>query len=214
MENSKVVLFDLDGVLLDTETQYTEFWQMLGEKYQPQIPNFGLIIKGQTLDQIYEKYFKDQPENQHDITEAIDQFEKGMTYHYIVGAEQFLKELRTQGYKIGIVTSSNDCKMGKVKLAHPELETLVDRIFTASSFAHSKPHPECYLTGAAYFGADPATCIVFEDSMHGLEAGLRAGMKVIGLATTYPEEAIKDKAHAVIPDFKDFTVEKMKAILR
>ena len=213
-KNRKVVLFDLDGVLLDTETQYTEFWQMLGVKFHPEIPNFGMVIKGQTLVQIYDKYFNDQPEIQKMLTEEVDRFEKGMTYNYIAGAEQFLKELRKEGYNIGIVTSSDNCKMAKVKEAHPELYTMVDHIFTANSFSHSKPHPECYLTGAAYFNASPEDCIVFEDSMHGLEAGNRAGMKVIGLATTYSAAEIEDKAKAIIPDFKDFSVEKMETILR
>ena len=54
---------------------------------------------------------------------------------------------------------------------------------------------------------------MFEDSFHGLEAGNRAGMKVIGLATTNPAKAIKDKATLVIPDFEGFTYEKMEAVL-
>ena len=56
--------------------------------------------------------------------------------------------------------------------------------------------------------------MVFEDSFHGLEAGNRAGMTVIGLATTNPEEQIRDKANAVIQDFNGFSFEKMKNMMR
>jgi beta-phosphoglucomutase-like phosphatase (HAD superfamily) len=62
--------------------------------------------------------------------------------------------------------------------------------------------------------AEIENCIVFEDSFHGIEAGNRAGMKVIGLSTTNSAEAIADKCALVIPDFTDFSVEKMKSILQ
>ena len=53
-------LFDFDGVVMDTETQYTWFWEEIGKKYDMGIPDFGRVIKGQTLTQIYEKYFADR----------------------------------------------------------------------------------------------------------------------------------------------------------
>ena len=90
---------------------------------------------------------------------------------------------------------------------------MVDHILTADMFTHSKPHPECFLLGAEIFGANIDNCVVFEDSFHGLEAGNRAGMKVIGLATTNPASAIMDKATIVIPDFVGFTYEKMIGVL-
>lgn len=50
-------LFDFDGVVMDTETQYSVFWDELGRRYHPEIKDFGCVIKGQTLTQIYDKYF-------------------------------------------------------------------------------------------------------------------------------------------------------------
>ena len=55
----KAALFDLDGVVLDTETQYSVFWGMIGKEYHPELPDFALRIKGLTLVQIYDKYFSD-----------------------------------------------------------------------------------------------------------------------------------------------------------
>ena len=95
-----------------------------------------------------------------------------------------MKELRANGVKIAIVTSSNEMKMNNAYKAHPELKQSVDRILTAEMFTRSKPDPECFLLGATVFDTVPENCVVFEDSFHGLEAGNRAGMTVIGLATT------------------------------
>ena len=50
-------LFDFDGVVMDTETQYSVFWDEQGRQYHPEIKDFGRVIKGQTLTQIYDKYF-------------------------------------------------------------------------------------------------------------------------------------------------------------
>ena len=208
-----VALFDFDGVVMDTESQYTLFWDEKGRKYHPEIPDFGHYIKGQTLTQLYERYFLHPSELQLQITRELNEFETRMQFEYSPGVVDFMKELREKGVKIAIVTSSNDKKMANAYRAHPELLTLVDEILTADRFMHSKPHPECFLMGAKVFDSDIENCIVFEDSFHGLEAGNRAGMKVIGLATTNPASAIEDKATLVIPDFVGFTYEKMMRVL-
>lgn len=212
--NSIVALFDFDGVVMDTETQYSIFWNEQGRKYHPEVPDFGRIIKGQTLAQIYDKHFAGMEEAQREITEELNVFEQNMSFDYIPGVEAFMQELRANGVKIAIVTSSNDMKMSNVYRAHPELKQNVDRILTAEMFTRSKPDPECFLLGASVFDTVPENCVVFEDSFHGLEAGNRAGMTVVGLATTNTEEQIRDKANAVIQDFNGFSFEKMKDIMR
>lgn len=213
IESSIAVLFDFDGVIMDTESQYTLFWDEKGKKHHPEIPNFGHHIKGQTLTQLYEHYFL-QPEGlQSQITRELNEFETKMEFHFIPGVVNFMKELREKGVKTAIVTSSNDKKMANAYRAHPELKDMVDYILTADMFTHSKPQPECFLLGAEKCQVPVSNCIVFEDSFHGLEAGNRAGMKVIGLATTNPASAILDKADLVISDFVGFTYEKMITVL-
>ena len=215
MDNTKCIaaLFDFDGVVMDTETQYSLFWNKIGEQYFPQIEEFGRIIKGQTLTQIYAKYFADMEKEQQDITTRLNLFEKEMAYEYIPGVVDFMKDLRAHGVKMAIVTSSNDLKMANVYKAHPELKELVDRILTAEMFTRSKPAPDCFLLGAEVFGTVPQNCVVFEDSFHGLEAGNAAGMAVVGLCTTNPKGAIADQCKLVMPDFTAFSFEKMKALL-
>ena len=209
-----VALLDFDGVVVDTEPQYSIFWNEQGRKYHPELPEFGRMIKGQTLTQIYDKYFAGMEETQQRITAELNNFEQNMLFNYIPGVASFLKELRARGVKTAIVTSSNDKKMSNAYKAHPELKESVDRILTAEMFTRSKPDPECFLMGAEIFDTVPENCVVFEDSFHGLEAGNRAGMTVIGLATTNTEEQIRDKAAAVIQDFNGFTYEKMMNIMR
>ena len=213
-EKPIAALFDFDGVVVDTEPQYTLFWDEKGKKYHPEIPNFGHHIKGQTLIQIYKQFFREPESLQDEITRQLLDYELTMHFEYIDGVVDFMKELREKGVKLAIVTSSNDAKMANAYREHPELKTMVDFIVTADRVTHSKPHPECFLLGAEMLDVEKDNCIVFEDSFHGIEAGNRAGMKVIGLATTNSAEAIADKCALVIPDFTDFTFEKMKGVLQ
>lgn len=216
MDKTKCIaaLFDFDGVVMDTETQYTVYWDEVGRQYHPELPHFGALIKGQTLTQIYDKHFAGMTEDQSKITAGLNRFERKMTFEYIAGVVDFMKDLRAHGVKIAIVTSSNELKMANVYAAHPELkEGLVDRILTAEMFTRSKPAPDSFLLGAEVFGTVPQNCVVFEDSFHGLEAGNAAGMTVIGLSTTNTAEAIKDKCKLSIHDFVGFNYEKMIALL-
>lgn len=200
----KVALFDFDGVIMDTETQYTVFWDEQGRNYLNE-EDFGRRIKGQTLTQIYEKHFSDNPEAQTEISAQLKVFENNMSYEYIPGVEAFIADLRQHGVKIAVVTSSNEEKMENVYNAHPEFKGMVDRILTGEMFARSKPAPDCFLLGMEIFDATPEQTYVFEDSFHGLQAGMTSGATVIGLATTNSREAIAEKAHHVIDDFTGMT---------
>lgn len=193
-------LFDLDGVILDTETQYTFFWNDMGEKYLHK-ENCGLILKGMSLELIYATYFGNDTAITSCITKKLNEFESSMKMEYIPGTHQFVQELKTQGLKCAVVTSSNQPKMQSVYRQHPELPFLFDCILTAELFTRSKPAPDCYLLGATVFGTIPDNCFVFEDSINGLKAGQGAQMTVIGLSTTNTKETVMPFSQLVIPDF-------------
>lgn len=216
MDETKTIaaLFDFDGVVMDTETQYSLFWKRQGEKYHPEIRNFELLIKGQTLEQLFGKYFDGKEAIQQAIREDINEFESTMVYEFVPGVTEFLEELRARQVKTAVVTSSNRLKMESVYRFHPHLKEIFDTIIIAEDFTRSKPDPECYLLGAHRFGTLPGNCFVFEDSFHGLESGRRAGMTVIALSTTNPYDAVKDKSDLVITDFNGFTCDKMIAVKR
>ena len=195
-----IVLFDFDGVIADTETQYTEFWNRIGREYLGQ-EEFGHTIKGQTLVQIFGKYFDGMDREQEEIVPQLNEFEANMSYDYIPGVYRFMQELKAAGIRSAIVTSSNDVKMTNAYKAHPELLELVDKVLTSEHFSKSKPDPECFLKGMEFLGGTPEETVVFEDSFHGIAAGRAAGAKVIGLATTNKREAIAPLCDMVIDDF-------------
>jgi len=200
-----VALFDLDGVVFDTESQYSNFWDKQGELYLHK-DNFCAEIKGQTLTQIYTKYFHDNIELQKTITIALYDFEHNMVYDYIPGAYHFLCELSDNHVRTGIVTSSDEAKMANVYRVHPEVKQLFNVIVTANMITKSKPNPECFLKGMELLHSQPSRAIVFEDSFHGLQAGRTSGAFVVGLATTNSREAISDKADYVIDNFQELNV--------
>lgn len=201
-------LFDFDGVVMDTEGQYSIFWNEQGRKYLS-IEDFGQQIKGQTLNQIYNNYFSDMKEIQREITEDLNAFEKTMSYEYIPGVVDFLTDLRKNEVGIALVTSSNQEKMANVYQAHPEIKELFDEILTAEHFTQSKPNPECFLLGMKLLKAEAEKSFVFEDSFHGLQAGRSSGATVYGLTTTNPYETIREKADCVLTDFVGMTYEKL-----
>ena len=187
----KAALFDLDGVVFDTEPQYSVFWGMICREYHPEHPGLENEIKGSTLVQIYDRWFSGAlASEQASITARLNAFEAQMSYEFIDGFEALIASLRAHGVKTAVVTSSNQPKMESVYRAQPHFRELFDAILTSEDFEFSKPHPDCYLKGAARFGVDPAECIVVEDSFNGLKAGRAAGMKVVGVATTNTAEAI------------------------
>lgn len=199
-----VALFDFDGVISDTESLYTEFWNTEGMKYFGE-KDFGIKIKGQTLKHL-SKYFSSEAEFEQ-VIRKIDDFERSMPYDFVPGAWEFLCELKAAGIPTAIVTSSNDKKMENVWRAHPELKEMVTTVLTSNDFTASKPDPECFLKAMEVLGGSPERAIVFEDSIHGIQAGKNSGAFVVGLSTTFPKERIEDDCHLVIPDFRDITIE-------
>ena len=196
-----IALFDLDGVILDTEGSYTAFWDDYGSRHFSE-KDFGLKIKGQTLVKILGDYFPEENERKA-ITEAINDFERNMSYPFVPGVENYIKSLKSNGIKTAVVTSSNLPKMENVYRCHPGFREMFDMILTSEDFSESKPSPYCYLKAMRLFGAGPEDCVVFEDSLAGLQAARASGAFVTALTTTNPEEVVRNYADLVIRDFND-----------
>ena len=200
----KAALFDLDGVVFDTEPQYTIFWGAQCREFHPEHPGLEHEIKGQTLVQIYDAWFSGElQEKQAVITERLNLYEQQMDYIYVPGFEDYVKKIRTQGVKTAVVTSSNRIKMEAVYQRHPEFKGLFDAILTSEDFERSKPDPDCYLKAANRLEVSVKDSVVFEDSFNGLKSGRAAGMYVVGLATTNPAEAISPYADKVVKDYHE-----------
>ena len=208
MNRLKAVLFDLDGVVFDTEPQYTVFWGEQCRRYHPEHPGLEHEIKGQTLDQIYGRWWTGPLEQEREaVTRRLDDFEAQMTFDYVEGFLDFVRDLRAHGVLTAIVTSSNQQKMASVYRQRPEVRQLFDAILTSEDFSESKPAPDCYLRGAARFGVTPSECIVFEDSFNGLRSGRAAGMFVVGLTTTNSREAIAPLSDLQIANYNRLSYE-------
>ena len=196
-----IALFDLDGVILDTEGSYTAFWDDYGSRHFSE-KDFGLKIKGQTLVKILDDYFPEENERK-SITDTINDFERNMSYPFVPGVENYIKSLKSNGIRTAVVTSSNLLKMENVYRCHPGFREMFDMILTSEDFSESKPSPYCYLKAMRLFGAGPEDCVVFEDSLAGLQAARASGAFVTALTTTNPEEVVRNYADLVIRDFND-----------
>ena len=196
-----IALFDLDGVILDTEGSYTAFWDDYGSRHFSE-KDFGLKIKGQTLVKILGDYFPEENERKA-ITDAINDFERNMSYPFVPGVENYIKSLKSNGIRTAVVTSSNLLKMENVYRCHPGFREMFDIILTSEDFSESKPSPYCYLKAMRLFGAGPEDCVVFEDSLAGLQAARASGAFVTALTTTNPGEVVRNYADLVIRDFND-----------
>ena len=205
MNTFKAALFDLDGVVFNTEPQYTEFWGAQCREFHPEHPGLEHEIKGQTLVQIFDRHFSgDLAYSQEIITNRLNDFEQTMRFDYVEGFEDFVSRLRSRGVKTAVVTSSNIAKMQSVYQSRSEFRQMFDAILTSEDFERSKPDPDCYLKAAERLGAEIDECIVFEDSFNGLKSGRAAGMKVVGLATTNSAESIAPYSDVIISNYNNF----------
>ena len=202
----KGVLFDLDGVLVDTESQYSIFWGKMGIEYNTGIPDFADRIKGSNLAAILNTYFPDKSV-QDEIVEKLNAFQAAMTYEICPGVKEFISQLKQHNIPTCIVTSSDDKKMEQLFAHQPYFRENFSNIITGDQVTNSKPHPECFLKGAQKIGVDIKDCLIFEDSMQGITAGLASGAKVIALSTTCSIEQISTLTSVIIPGFKDFSLD-------
>ncbi|MDE6266445.1 MAG: HAD family phosphatase [Muribaculaceae bacterium] len=212
MDNKqKGALFDLDGVLIDSETLYTRFWAEVGPRYGQTSPTFALDIKGTTLTDILTTYFPD-PQHQREITDLVHEAENHLEYPVFEGVKEFLDQLTQEGYRMAIVTSSDNTKMEYLFARQPWMRNRFDAVITGSMVRNSKPDPEGYLLAAEKIGCEPGNCYVFEDSFQGLEAGHRAGATVIALATTNTRESLHGKGSLIIDGFKGLELSQLPKI--
>lgn len=212
MEKLDALLFDFDGVVADTESQYTRFWNGVAERYGAAGGgDFALRIKGTPLKRILAERFAHLGAGcLAEISESLSEFEKRLSFEPVKGAVEFISAARGRGYKTALVTSSGAEKMRRA-FASTGYGKLFDALVTAEDIERGKPDPMCYLAAAAKLGSEPRRCAVFEDSVAGLKAGGAAGMFTVGLLTTFPESEILPLCDAAIPDFSN--AEKLAAML-
>lgn len=189
------ILFDLDGVLVDSTASVARFWALWAAEHNVSPEEAVRVAHGRrTLETIrlLAPHLDAEAETVRlERREANDTDGVGRVH----GALELLSTLPAQRW--AVVTS------GTRYLATRRLATNglpAPAVFvTADEVTLGKPHPEPYLKGAELLGLSPQDCLVFEDAPAGIEAARAAGMSAIGVATTYPAAELT-LAHAVVRD--------------
>lgn len=208
------VLFGLDGVIVDTRQAHDDFWNSIAERNELKIENFPAVIDGMTISSIIDLYFAlSSPEEKLLIRKESAEIDSKTDYTKIVTPSvlEFIQYLKTEGYKLGIVTSSGKNKVDNV-LKQLNLTDTFDTIIAAESIKKGKPDPMGFILAQTNLGVQNTECVVFEDAFTGIKAATYAFMRVIGVATTLSEDYLKDYSYEVIKNFSD--LEKLKSFLK
>lgn len=201
-------LFDLDGVLIDSEREYTRIWNEIEKEYPTGEENFASKIKGQTLSKILNDNYPD-PDIKSTVTKRLHDLERMMTYRYCEGAEELLDFLNARSGKIAVVTSSDEVKMAHLYSDLPDFKARIGIIIDSSKVKNSKPSPEGYLLAARTLGTEIVKSIVFEDSVQGVMAGKNSGALVVGIAGTKTREELTPYSDLVIDKLNELNIEEL-----
>lgn len=207
-ENKIGFLFDLDGVIIDTEREYTKIWATINKEFPTGIDNFEYIIKGTTLSKILSEYYSDE-NIKRGVKNRLHQLEKEMQFNYLPNVEDFLKELKARNYPAALVTSSDNKKMSYLWEQLPELKDYFNYIVTGDQVKTSKPSPEGYMLAASKIKVPCNNCAVFEDSLQGVMAGNNAGALVVGVTGTLPRQSLAPYSHLLIDDFSQLNLDSL-----
>lgn len=205
-------LFDLDGVLIDSESEYSKIWAQINKEFPTGIDNFEYKIKGCTLSKILKENYPDIPTREA-VCSRLHELEDQMHYDYKPFAKEFLDLLNENKLKCALVTSSDNQKMAHLQEEIPELLDYFSFVVTGEKVRSSKPSPEGYILAAKELGVNPQKSVVFEDSLQGVKAGQNAGAYVVGIKGTLPEESLAPFSHIVIETFNEIDLQHLIQIL-
>jgi len=192
----KGFLFDLDGVIVDTAVFHFQAWRRCAQKLggdftEAQNEELKGVSRVDSLKKIIEWTGASVTA---DEFEAL-MVEKNEWYLELVqelsaadglpGAVAFLEQAHAQGIKIALGSASKNAPMILDKMG---LTPLFEAIIDGNNVVNGKPHPEVFLKGATAIGLSPEQCVVFEDSIAGIQAAKTGGMKCVGIGTP---EALK-----------------------
>jgi HAD superfamily hydrolase (TIGR01509 family) len=198
------VLFDMDGVLVDTEQSVTDFWRRMARELRVTLSqhDFECHVYGRPADRTLDVLFPHASiDERRAVHAAMREHEIRDRYHAVRGVIAFLRALRRHSIPAALVTSGGPWKVDAV-LSQLGIDDVFAARVTSSDVLVGKPDPECYLLGARMLGIPPQQCLVFEDAVSGVEAAVAAGAGCIGIARPAREQVlIAAGARSTIPDF-------------
>lgn len=205
-------LFDLDGVIIDSESEYSKIWAQINREFPTGKDNLEKIIKGCTLSKILSEHYQDDA-TRHDVAARLHELEQNMHYDFLPGSENFLRGLKERQMPMALVTSSDEKKMQHLEEELPGFLDIFDFIVSAGMVSSSKPSPEGYLLAASRLGANSRNCVVFEDSLQGVMAGRNAGAFVVGVTGTLGADALRDFSDKLVERLDETDIENLIQIL-
>ena len=196
MKKFSAVIFDLDGVIVDSEPlhqkAFEDLFAELGRKH-----DHGIVFSEHVglSDHSTLRAFLKKTGLQHEL-EDLNKRKMNYFLRYLREHRPIFKELHSlipelaRRYQLGVATSSPH-QVAEVVMEISGLKSHFQVIIAREDIRFPKPDPEIYFTAARRIGVRPSTCCVIEDSLPGIQAAKMAGMTVVGLTTTHPPEKLK-----------------------
>ena len=196
LKKYKAVLFDMDGVIVDSMPYHFISWFETLKKYNVTVSPFDIYEnEGEKSEVCVKRFFKRDNIKCNDkiIAEVLKLrdklYKKYFKVHLFSDIEQVLNRLKKQGFLLAIVTGSN---RDKVKSMLPKkIVSKFDVIIAADMIKRGKPYPDSYLTAAKQLKVKPNECIVIENAPYGIKAAKAAKMFCVTVTTSLPEQYLK-----------------------
>ncbi|MGF1741756.1 HAD family phosphatase [Vibrio profundum] len=204
--NFKAAIFDMDGLLLDTERVCKQIFEQACQAQQvPFLENVYMSIIGcnsTTIEQLIRQGYGPSL----DYPALHDEWYKRYTdvvLHQAIpikeGVIPLLDQLQSQAIPMAVATSTEK-SVARVKLKLAGLDHYFTNITTGCEVSHGKPDPEIYLLAAKRLGVEPRECLAFEDSNNGIKAAIKAGMMAYQIPDlVQPNQEIVALGHSILP---------------
>lgn len=209
MSSSRAVIFDMDGVLSDSEPIYhLSINQVLTRHGYEVTEEVNKEILGTTVEYSW-SWLKSHFDLKGDMKDWIDEYDavviKNLKEKVVPapGVYDLLEKIKSSGFHIGLASSSQGNWVQAV-LSTLGIEYTFDVIVSGEMVKQGKPHPEIFLQVAKKLKIDPRYCLVIEDSPHGIKAAKSAQMKVVAVLTPYTKDLNLSEADQVIESLAHF----------
>lgn len=202
----KAVLFDMDGLMVDTESLATEaFIHSAKKQGYDMTKEETLLVLGFTTKSIYEfweNYFKNSDVSGKQLVDDHYKYIENILFttgpRKMPYIEELLKYLKESNYKVAVASSSN---MDHIinNMEKTGLKKYIDEFASGAEVENGKPAPDVFLLVAERLGVKPEECLVLEDSKAGVLAGSSAGAKVIMVPDMFkPDEECKERTYRIV----------------
>jgi beta-phosphoglucomutase len=202
------VVFDMDGVLVDSGVHHREAWiAMCRDCGMVPPPEFWRLTIGRPAEEavllLIGAIGAAEAHRLADIKRGHYERLARRGLMAVPGVGDFVKQLTRAGVPRAVATSASRRDLERA-LDALGLREHIDVAVTADDVRRGKPHPEVYLKAAEHLGVDAAACIVFEDAIVGVHAARGAGMRVIGVTTAHTaDELVAAGAERAVPHFQE-----------